>query len=106
MTDARRSAAALTGLVFGLVASMTYLLERLYERARTAQASDPRSIIYEVHANFYWRAFLAAWWGVVCAWLAWSWLSRQPANPTTSRRWVRAMLALLPIALLWTLSLP
>jgi hypothetical protein len=106
VTELKRSALALSSLVFGLAAASTYLLERLYERSRTAMKIDPRSILSEVHATFYWRAFLATWWGLLCAWLAYQWLIRREVNATHVRPLTIASLVFLPVAILWALYLP
>lgn len=102
MTD-RRTAAAFASLIFGLTASMTYLLERLYERLRAGKV-DQRIILEQAHAMFYWRAFLAAWWGGVIALLAYGLLRGSPRrNP---RSLTVAALILLPVVLLWAWRFP
>jgi hypothetical protein len=102
----RRTALAVASLVFGLVSSVSYLCERLYERLRHG-ASDPRAIISEQHAMFYWRAFLAAWWGSVIAIVTYRILLTSEGDATRrSLRLTWAVLLLLPVALLWTYRFP
>lgn len=103
MNSNRRQAAAMAALIFGVTASFTYLMERLYERLRAGRR-DPRLILGEAHAMFYWRAFLAAWWGSVIAVIAYRLLV---ASDRRNPRWLAILsLALFPIAILWAWRLP
>jgi hypothetical protein len=99
-------ALAIASLVFALVASVTYLGERLYERLRHGK-SDPRLILGEQHALFYWRAFLAAWWGSVIAVVIYRALKESPGNlHRRSNLFTWGALLLVPLALFWTFHFP
>ncbi len=62
MTAERRIVVAITSLIFGLTASMTYLCERFYERLHYGRANPPgragRGARRVLLASF----FIAAWW--------------------------------------------
>lgn len=106
MPSSKRIALAISSLVFGLAASMTYLAERLYERLRHGK-SDPRLIIGEQHAMFYWRAFIAVWWGSVIALVLFRLLRVGSGDVSVrSTRLTWAALLLAPVALLWAYRLP
>ena len=64
--ESRRERLAVAGLVFALVAPLTYALERLLEWAQ-GENGDPRMLLRTLHTAYYWRVSLALWAGVLVA---------------------------------------
>ncbi len=67
--ERRRAAVSLAGLLFAVVAPLTYLAQRMYERFRSA-AIDPGLILASTHTSFYWRSAIAVWFAATCAAIA------------------------------------
>jgi hypothetical protein len=60
---------ALAGVVFAIVAPLSYQAQRLYEIARFGYA-DARLILASVHTAFYWRVAIAVWFASACSAIA------------------------------------
>jgi len=102
----RRVAFSTAALVFGLTAPMTYLCERFYERLRSGR-NVPQLIVSEAHANFYWRAALALWFGGLVAILAFRMVLAESAEPARRATWLtRALLLLFPLSIAWAYRFP
>ena len=102
----RRARIAVAGLMFAVSAPVTYALERLYERLR-AGPHNMQLILSEPKAGFYWRATIAVWLAGLMAMLAFRYLRTDAsAWPRLVTRLTWALLALMPIALLWTVRFP
>jgi hypothetical protein len=101
-----RTALALASLVFAVAAPLAYLAERYFERLRSGRVS-PQLILSEVHAGFYWRATLAAWFGGFIAALVWRMLRDSGHGARPRPAWmIPAIVAIAPLAILWALRFP
>jgi Na+/phosphate symporter len=99
----RRAALAISGLVFGVCAPVVYVLQRLYEAARDGGV-DPASILRQVHATYYYRALIAAWFAALIAALVYrAARSREADLDAHARSVARLALIALPLcaALAW-----
>ncbi len=81
---------ALAGLIFALVAPLTYAAERLYERWRSPVAADPALILATTHTAFYWRVAVAVWFAATVAAIA---ARELPTDPSRTDRIARALAA-------------
>lgn len=86
----QRERLARAGLLFGIVAPLTYMAERIYERLKGGRI-DPAAILQEAHTTFYWRTGIALWFGLV---VAVAFYARG-----TQARWLGWGLAALPVVM-------
>jgi hypothetical protein len=97
-----RRALALAALVFGLTAPLTYVLQRVYERARVGVV-DPTLILRSTHVDYLWRVGVATWWAGTCALVTWLTWRERPAGPAATRRlaWAAVVAGALVALLAW-----
>jgi hypothetical protein len=93
---ARRRAAVACASA-GLIAATAYVVQRLYDHA-VLGTIDPLLVLRESHTAYYWRAFVATWWGGTIGSIAW-------AAAGTDARIERLERAIAVAVVPWTLAL-
>ena len=81
----QRSAIALGALLFGAAAPFVYVASRAYDHLRGA-VEEPQLLFMTVYTGFYWRVAIAIWAGLVCAAIGGTWLRRQLARGSETKR--------------------
>lgn len=93
--DERRRRAARSAVVFALMAPVTYAALRLYEIARAGHV-DPTLILRSTHIGYVWRAAIAAWWALTCAFVLYG-FDLRPARVKRTTAIAAALTALVTI---------
>ena len=103
MNDRTRGAVSFAALIVGIVAPLTYVGLRMFERMSNGVA-DPSAIVAEAHAPaFFWRAAIATWWAVLCGAMTFA-LARRSSNlerVTTVAGWLACPMAAVVLLLAW-----